>query len=50
MTTVSGRGPRGLTLAAQQGAVGQPNSLIRSGTIQPGGKASLEARWAGCSR
>ncbi|HEY7204435.1 MAG TPA: caspase family protein [Methylomirabilota bacterium] len=31
-------------LSAQQGSVGQPNSLMLSGTIQPDGKASIEAR------
>jgi hypothetical protein len=31
-------------LAAQQGDVGQPNSLTLSGKIQPDGKASIEAR------
>jgi hypothetical protein len=33
-------------LNAQQGTVGQPNSLMLSGTIQPDGKASFEARGA----
>ena len=33
-------------LSTQQGSVGQPNSLILSGTIQPDGKASIEARGA----
>ena len=31
-------------LAAQQGDVGQPNSLTLSGKIQPDGKASIDAR------
>ena len=31
-------------LAAQQGNVGQPNSLTLSGQIQPDGKASIDAR------
>jgi hypothetical protein len=31
-------------LAGQQGDVGQPNSLMLSGKIQPDGKASIEAR------
>ncbi len=32
------------TLTAQQGAVGQPNSLTLSGQIQPDGKAAIDAR------
>jgi hypothetical protein len=31
-------------LTAQQGRAGQPNSLVLSGTIQPDGKASIDAR------
>jgi hypothetical protein len=31
-------------LTAQQGRAGQPNSLMLSGTIQPDGKASIDAR------